>query len=204
MTCNVTASLAGLEGKRIHAFIQRDRALGIIEAKSSSKTSPGLSQISVRAFSNPLLMLTRNYDGILLRHQALGSLRHVCWRRDLGMPIKDDGHLLQGVASRFWVEEVYRDAQKDEHDDEDEVVLPADAFQSDGVDESIEEDRDNGSRQSYDQTTRTQAVRPDLAGISSLERCPEFLVSIGIKTISSAWTLTSRYHSQRRRRRGKG
>ena len=64
------------------------------------------------------------------------------------MAIKDDGHLLQGVASCFWIEEIHRDAQQDEHDDEDEVVLPADAFESNRVDESIEEDRDNGGRQS--------------------------------------------------------
>ena len=118
-------------------------------------------------------MLTRNDDGVLLRHQTLGSLGHFRWRWDFGMTIKDDGHLLQGVASRFWVKEVHCDAQKDEHDDEDEVVLPADALQSDRVDESIEEDRDNGGRQSDDQPTRTQAVWPDLAGICSLERCPE-------------------------------
>ena len=119
-------------------------------------------------------MLTRNYDGILLRHQTLGSLRHVCWRRHLGMAIKDDSHLLQGVASRFWVEEVDCDAQKDEHDDEDEVVLPADALESNRIDESVEEDRDHGGRQSDNQTTRTQAIRPDLARIRSLERCPGF------------------------------
>ena len=120
------------------------------------------------------------------------------------MAIKDDSHLLQGVASRFWVEEVDCDAQKDEHDDEDEVVLPADALESDRVDESIEEDRDNGSRQSDNQAARTQAVRPDFARICSLERCPEFSVSICIKKRMSAWRLTSRYHIQRRRRKGKG
>lgn len=67
------------------------------------------------------------------------------------MAIKDDGHLLQGVASCFWVEEVHRDAQQDEHDDEDEVVLPADTLESDRVDESIEEDCDDRSRQSDNQ-----------------------------------------------------
>lgn len=59
------------------------------------------------------------------------------------MAIKDDGHLLQGVASCFWVEEVDRDAQQDEHDDEDDVVLPADSFESDRVDESVEENCDD-------------------------------------------------------------
>jgi len=93
-------------------------------------------------------MLTRNDNGVLLRYQTFGSLRHLCWRRQLCMTIKDDGHLLQGVTPGFWVEEVNCDAQQDEHDDEDEVVLPADAFESNRVDESIEEDRDNGGRQS--------------------------------------------------------
>jgi hypothetical protein len=59
------------------------------------------------------------------------------------MAIKDDGHLLQGVASCFWIEEVHRDAQQDEHDDEDEVVLPADTLESDRVDESVEENCDD-------------------------------------------------------------
>ena len=156
-------------------------------------------------FLNTLLMLTRDYDGVLLRHQTLGSLGHLCWRWDLGMAIKDDSHLLQCVASCFWVEKVHRNAQKNEHDDEDEVVLPADAFQSNRVDESIEEDRDNRSGQSDDQATRTQAVWPDFAWICSLERCPEFSVSICVETKKiSAWGLTLRYHIQRKRRRGKG
>ena len=102
------------------------------------------------------------------------------------MAIKDDGHLLQGVASCFWIEEVHRDAQQDEHDDEDEVVLPADAFQSNRVDESIEEDRDNGSRQSDNQATRPQAIRPNFARIRSLEWCPKFLVSLYIETNMSS------------------
>jgi hypothetical protein len=37
-----------------------------------------------------------------------------------------------------------------------------------------------------------------------LERCPEFLVSVSVETKMSIWVPTSRYHSQRRRRRGKG
>lgn len=117
-----------LRRKEFTLLFELDRALGTMEIKSSPKTSPGLSQISVRAFLNTLLMLTRNYDSALLRYQTLGSLRHLCWRGDLGMAIKDDGHLLQGVASGFWIEEVHRDAQKDEHHDEDEVVLPANAL----------------------------------------------------------------------------
>lgn len=131
-------------------------------------------------------MLARNDDSVLFRHQTLGSLGHLCWRRDLGVTIKDHGHLLQRVASRFWVEEVNRDAQKNEHDDEDEVVFPTDALQSNRVNESIEEDRDNGSGQSDDQTTRTQAIRPDFARIRSLERCPEFSVSNYIEPNMSA------------------
>jgi len=124
-------------------------------------------------------MLTRNDDGVLFRHQALGSLRHFCWRWNSGITIEQNGHLLQCVASGFWVVEVHRDAQENEHDDEDEVVLPADAIQGDRVDESVEKNRNNGSRQGDNQATRTQAVRPDLAGICSLERCPEFSVSMG-------------------------
>ena len=108
------------------------------------------------------------------------------------MAIKDDSHLLQGVASRFWVEKVDCDAQKDEHDDEDEVVLPADALQSDRVHESVEEDRDNGGRQSDDQTTGAQAVRPDFARIRSLKWCPDFLVSICIKARICAYELLHR------------
>lgn len=98
------------------------------------------------------------------------------------MTIKDDGHLLQGVAPGLWVEEVHRDAQQNEHDDEDEVVPPADALQGNRVDESIEEDRNNRSGQSDNQTARTQAVRPNFARICSLERCPEFSVSFCIET----------------------
>lgn len=140
------------------------------------RTSAGLLMfcISARTASNTLLMLTRNDYGVLFRNQALGSLRHICWRRNSSITIKEYSHLLQRVASRFRVEEVNRDAEKDEHDDEDEVVLPADAFKSDRVDESIEENGNNRGRQSDSQTTRTQTVRPDLARISGLERCPRF------------------------------
>ena len=63
------------------------------------------------------------------------------------MTIEDDGHLLQGVAPGFWVKEVNCNAQEDEHDDENEVVLPADALESNRVDESVEENCDDGSRQ---------------------------------------------------------
>lgn len=89
------------------------------------------------------------------------------------MSVKDDGHLLQGVTPGFWVEEEDCDAQQDQHDDEDEVVLPTDSLESNRVDESVEEDRDNGSRQSDNQAARTQAIRPDLARVCSLERCPD-------------------------------
>ena len=102
------------------------------------------------------------------------------------MTIKDDGHLLQGVTPGFWVEEVDCDAQKNEHDDEDEVVLPAYALQSNRVDESVEEDCDDGSRQSDNQATRPQAIRPNFARIRSLEWCPKFLVSLYIETNMSS------------------
>jgi hypothetical protein len=108
------------------------------------------------------------------------------------MTIKDNGHLLERVASRLGVEEVNSDAQQDEHHDEDEVVLPADFFQSNRVDESIEEDRNNGSRQGDHQTTRTQAIWPDLARIGSLKRCPGLSISICVETkVSSTYIAIS-------------
>jgi len=137
-------------------------------------------------------MLTRDYDGVLLRDQALGSLRHLCWRWYHGIAVEKNSHLLQRVASCLWVEEVDRYAQKDKHDNEDEVVLPADTLQSNRVDESIKEDRNNGGRQSDDQTTGAQAVWPDFARIRSLKWCPDFPVSICIKARISAYELLHR------------
>jgi hypothetical protein len=54
------------------------RTLSITGVEISLKTSAGLSLISARAFLNTLLMLTRNDDGVLLRNQAPGPLRHFC------------------------------------------------------------------------------------------------------------------------------
>lgn len=82
------------------------------------------------------------------------------------------------MTPSFWVEEIHGDAQDDEHHDKDEVVLPPDALESDGVDESIEEDCDDSSHESDSQTSRPQAIRPDLARIGGLERRPAANVSV--------------------------
>jgi hypothetical protein len=123
-------------------------------------------------------MLTRHNHGVLFRDQASGPLCHICWRWNLSIAIEKDGHLLQSMTSRLRVEEIDRNAEKNKHDDEDEVVFPANAFKSNGIDEGVEEDGHHGSRQSDDEAARTQAVRPDLTRISGLERCPGVPVSI--------------------------
>jgi hypothetical protein len=55
------------------------------------------------------------------------------------LPIEDNRHLFQGVATCLWVEEVCCEAETGQHGDEDEVVFPADGFEGDGVDECVEE-----------------------------------------------------------------
>lgn len=52
------------------------------------------------------------------------------------LAVKDDGHLLEGVAAGLGVVEICCQAETDEDGHEDEVVFPADCFEGDGVDES--------------------------------------------------------------------
>jgi ABC-type multidrug transport system ATPase subunit len=119
------------------------------------ETTVGLSPISARSALYTLLMLTRHHHGVLFRDQASRSLRHICRGWNFSIAIEKNGHLLQSMTSRLRVEEVDRNAEKNEHDDEDKIVLPANAFEGNGVDKGVEEDGHHGSRQSDDQATRT-------------------------------------------------
>ena len=55
------------------------------------------------------------------------------------LPIEDNRHLFQRVATCLWVEEVCCQPEAGQHGDEDEVVFPADGFEGDRVDEGVEE-----------------------------------------------------------------
>jgi hypothetical protein len=187
MTYTPTTFLAGLEAEGKQCLIQKDTQAFMHQRPSYQETIVGLSPISARSALYALLMLTRHNNGVLFRNKASRSLRHICWRWNLSITVKKNGHLLQSMASRLRIEKINRDAQKNEHDDEDEIVLPANAFKSNGVDEGVEEYGDHGSRQSDDQATGTKAVRPDLTRISGLERRPGSQLALEQKQRHSSW-----------------
>lgn len=53
--------------------------------------------------------------------------------------------MLERVTACLGVEEIHSEEHDDEHNDEDKVVLPSNALKRNGVDESVENDRDNNS-----------------------------------------------------------
>lgn len=80
-------------------------------------------------------------------------------------PVEDDGHLLEGVAAGLRVGEVDGDEQQGEHDDEDDVVLPVDGLEGDGVHKGVYEDGHHGRAPGYRQAPGAEAELPDLAGV---------------------------------------
>lgn len=61
------------------------------------------------------------------------------------------------------------EAEDYQHDNEDEVVFPADAIQGDGVDESVEKDGTDTGDPGDSKTTRAETEGPDLARVGGQE-----------------------------------
>lgn len=73
-------------------------------------------------FSSALLMHSR-INIILLPRNTPSSTRGLFRRGSLGaLAVKNDGHLLERVSSGLGVGEEGREAEEQEHDDEDEIV----------------------------------------------------------------------------------
>lgn len=103
---------------------------------------------------------------VRVRDHDLGLLAHGGGRRGGGVgPVEDDGHLLEGVAARLRVGEVDGYEQEGQHDDEDDVVLPLDGLEGDGVHEGVYEDGDDGRAPGYRQAAGAEGELPDLAGV---------------------------------------
>lgn len=80
-----------------------------------------------------------------MSNQSLSLLAHSSCRRHRSIiAIKDDSHLLQGVSASLRVGEEDGDPKKSKHHDEDDVVLPVNSLQSNGVYEGVDEDSDDG------------------------------------------------------------
>lgn len=109
---------------------------------------------------------------------SFGVLLHENWDCSF-VAIKDDGHVLQGVASSFRVREVDYDTENSKNCHEDEVILPFEFFERDGVDEEVDKCRDVGAHKSHSQAARTVAVLPNLARIRSEERGTGNMISAG-------------------------
>jgi hypothetical protein len=116
------------------------------------------------------LLLDIRCRKVLLVHDAHRPLRRLRRRRHVGiLPIKDHSHLLQGVASCLRIVEERSETEEDEHHHEDNVVFPANHAQCDRVDERVEEDGEDGGDPCDGETSRSEGIRPDLAGISNEE-----------------------------------
>lgn len=55
--------------------------------------------------------------------------------------IEDELHFLQSMASCLWIAEVYGEAEDDQDHGKDDVILPSNGLQGNGIDKSIEEYR---------------------------------------------------------------
>jgi hypothetical protein len=116
------------------------------------------------------LLLDIRCRKVLLAHDAHRPLRRLRRRRHVGiLPIKDHSHLLQGVASCLRIVEERSETEEDEHHHEDNVVFPANGAQCDRVDERVEEDGEDGGDPCDGETSRSEGIRLDLAGISDEE-----------------------------------
>jgi hypothetical protein len=85
------------------------------------------------------------------------------------------------MAPRLRVKEVDSESHNNQHPKKDKIVLPPQPLERDRVYKSVEEDRDDGCREGYDQAAGAQAVGPDFAGVGCLEGGPE---SVAVSIIS--------------------
>lgn len=83
--------------------------------------------------------------------------------------IKNYRHLLQRVSSCFGVEEVDGDVDHDEDGHEDEIILPRDSLQSNGIDEDVEEERKVARELCEREASSAKVVWPDFGGIGIIE-----------------------------------
>lgn len=103
---------------------------------------------------------------VRVRDHDLGLLAYGGGRRGGGVgPVEDDGHLLEGVAAGLRVGEVDCDEQQGQHHDEDDVVLPLDGLEGDGVHEGVYEDGHHGRAPGYRQAAGAEGELPDLARV---------------------------------------
>lgn len=93
-------------------------------------------------------------------------------RRISLVPVKENRHLLQSMSASFRVIEVDDETHDDEHSHKDEVVLPSNRFQSNRVDERVEENGRESGAPRDSQATGPKAVRPDLTGVGAEEGGP--------------------------------
>lgn len=113
------------------------------------------------------------------------------------------------MSCRFGIEEVDRDVDHNEDGHEDEIVLPRDSLESNGVDENIEEERKVARELCKSEATSTKVVWPDFGGVGIIERRAIMLVSfcarfIEQKVTGSMGTLTKRCRKSHNTRKGMG
>lgn len=93
-------------------------------------------------------------------------------QRACSVAIENEGNLLQAVALGLGIVEECSYSKDGRHQDVHDVILPADGFESNRIDKCVEEDsadsRDPGDREA----SRSELVRPDLAGVGRQERGP--------------------------------
>jgi hypothetical protein len=147
----------------------------VITSQTPSYThTPPSQHILQKPRSRILPPPTLNLHPRLPAHHTPRSLYHNTRRRHLRiLAIEDNRHLLKRMPPRLGVEEVNSKRHNNQHPKKDKIVLPPQPLERDRVYKSIEEDRDDGCREGYDEPPRAQAVGPDFAGVGCLEGGPE-------------------------------
>lgn len=108
-----------------------------------------------------LLIIVLNFRNLFrrMRHNSI-------------LAVENDSNLLQSVASGLGISEVGCEEKDGEHDNEDNVILPANSVKSNGVDKGVDEDGRDGGAPSNGETARPEAELPDLARVRSKKRSP--------------------------------
>lgn len=83
------------------------------------------------------------------------------------MFVKDNSHLLQGVATCFRIQEIHRDFVDNQNTNEYKVILPTNGVQGDWVDKCIENVAKHNRDPGDGEPARTELEWPHLTGIGS-------------------------------------
>jgi hypothetical protein len=99
---------------------------------------------------------------------------YLYWQKLFIFVVEDEGHLLERASTGFGKKEINDDKVENQECNKGEVILPANASESDRVDKHIE-NTSKDTRDPHDtETSGSKSVRPDLKRVRDDKRRPDF------------------------------